>query len=296
MRQRSRVAAILFMVLGGLFLAFQSYYVHYLNFTYDLETVLAGRFVVGFLLLCGYLIFLHRPSTFVRKYIKLYSWKLSILSGICGFASVGCYFWSLKVLPLSVATSLFLSFPLLLPYAWKLKTSLTLSLSIIGGMILMCIGIVCMICFNNSLMAILALISGVLLLFWMSAIQVLHAQGGSFNIALHYLFIAALCAFVFFITCKGFHPIKLSATQHYSLLILGLVGVLCQLFFTLGIRYAAAWVVAPFIYSSVVFTFVLDRLFIQIPFELGSFFGLVLAVTGGVWIMRVLFKGARGNL
>lgn len=287
---------VLFMIVSGLCVAIQGYLVKQSLPLFGVETLLLGRFAVGFVLLSLYLVFLHRTSTLVHQYVKTRAWTLSICAALCGGASIGCYFSSLEKLSLSIATLLFLSVPLFLPWVYNILVGQKVSYGIIGGTILMCIGIACLFILGPLWAHSLALLSGVFMALWIVLIQKLHAQESSLNIALHYFGIAALCAFGVFLVSRGVTFTGLTSLKSYYLAGLGLIALMCQLFLTLSLRYASARLVTPFIYSTLVFTLMVDDQWLQASFGAQQMVGMVMMVLGAIWILKTTWKRTRGNL
>jgi|GEM_PF-1909837 len=275
-------------------LSMQGYLVKMLSL--PIHIVLLGRFAAAFILLGLYLLFLHRLSTLARSYMRMKNWWTASIASALGCASVGCYFFSLHHLSLSVATTLFLSSPLFLPLVRKILLKDSVDNRVYLGIGIALLGILGILKDQQEIAILVALIAAALMAVWVVLWQRLHANHSSLNLSLHYFGIGALVALFLCWIVQGrtFFPIHLP--EFYALVALGVVALGCQLFFTLALRYAPRRLALSWIYASLLVMIGMDEWLYRATISLTSILGMILLAIGSLGTMQIVVKGWKKNV
>lgn len=287
------------MVLGGFFVALQGYLAKLTVSSVTTEMFTFARFFVGFLPIFLYLLFLNRVSTFFKKYVKTHSLSLLIAAGVMGAFATWCYFFSLKQITTSVATTLFLSFPIFIPLIGRIGLKKVLCPHLWWGLVLSFIGVVFILHPTKSFfhwMSILALLSGIMTGVYFVLTRLLHHTESTLKMIFYYFGVAMIISALMLIVKACFSKITLTKVEVYYLIAIGIAGLLCQLFFSLSVRYASERVLTPFIYSSLIFTLVFDHFYLGMPVSLWEIVGMVCIVLGVIAIVVLTPRDHRGNL
>lgn len=260
-----------------------------------IEKILVYRFAIAFVLLGCYLLFLHRVSTLIRSYVYTRKWWVTLLSSLLGVSAMGCYFFSLKHLPLSIATALFLAIPLFLPWVHRLFYKTPLNHHAYLGMGVIAVGVLCIMLQGLWIPVVVGLASAALLSLWIVCLEQLHRHHTLLNLSFHYFGIGSLMLVLFYLLWGGSFELFQKDGVYY-LVALGLIALVSQLFFTLALRYAPASKVMPWMYASLLLLLGIDEWGFQEAISVTQILGMVLLVIGSVRVMHVILKGFKKNV
>lgn len=223
------------------------------------------------------------PRMTIAQTIQTRHPGIHIIRGVSSFLSAFLYFWSLQFLSLSSATALFNTIPIFVPivvYLW-LKIPIphklwwALSTSFCGILLVVQPGVSIF-----QWASIVALGSGIFGAIASVALRVGHSSAPPKTL-LFYLFSICL-TLAFFCTLFSFEQSwgNFSWNQLKIYLPLGLFGFFYQVFWTLAAKHVSMRLLSPFIYLSVIFSMILDRIVWKVTINELQLFGFLLIVIG----------------
>lgn len=209
-----------------------------------------------------------------------------LVRGLFGLAAMACFFWSLAHIRLADAVLLNYTIPLFLPLVERLWLKQPLAPRLLGPLALGFAGIVVILKPGTGLfqpIALAALAAGVLAAVAQVGIRRLTASESVAKIVFYFAAIAtAVSSLPLAWTWVSPTPAALA-----MLIASGLAATLGQFCLTRAYAAAPASYVGPFLYTSVVFSGVLDwwlwATHVDLPFVIGA----VLVVAAGVWTLRL---------
>jgi len=251
------------MILAGLWVALQAGMVKYASQSLSIEAIFFGRSVVAFALASLYLI----PSfkkVFKEKSVGVKSRRYLILRALCGALAALFFYYSIQAISVSVATMLYLTFPVFVPLVNKLWLKIPMTPRMGWGLAIAFTGIVFVLHptqfhFNGFL--IVGLIAGIMGAIGSVINRLLHRFESQQKILFSYFLISLIIASVCFAMKSLFSSLTFHPQSLWLLLIIGVTGFAFQYCFSLALRYAPARLMTPCTYFSLIFTVMIDRIF-----------------------------------
>ncbi len=224
-------------------------------------------------------------------YLRTSRIDIHFIRGLSGLITVYLFLLSLRTLSLAETTLLFNTTPLFVPLATYIWKRTPIDHKIWPGLIIAFLGMIFLLhpqTHWNNLGPYFALLSGILGAVTLIVTRFSHNSEPVFRTVFYYnIFSITFSGLLYLI--EGFslsHLLKPSIA--FALLGIGSFGFLCQVFFTLAVKYAPAKLVAPLSYMTVIFGLGLDFIFWQVHITLFEFFGMVLVLIGLYFVTSYL--------
>lgn len=269
MKDRNTIRAIIYICLAYVFLSLMMLCAKLATRTLPPTEVLFSRFFLGLIFLIPSIV---KSNSFSFKITNI---KMSLLRNCAGLGGMILSFSILSKIPVALnvlflnSSSLFI--PLCLFCFFKERTNIkTISFMLIGFF-----GIFVIVSSSlegaNLIYYIFGVISAVLAALAYIGIKKLSIEHSPLNIVFYFHLFGSLVILLFFS-----HGWKLPIYQNlYLLILVGLFGVLFQVFLSYALSFSSMQLIAPFIFTGVIFSTFLDWIYWgELPnnfFILGSF-------------------------
>ncbi|MCH9613859.1 MAG: Pseudopaline exporter CntI [Chlamydiia bacterium] len=228
-------------------------------------------------------------TIFVRGYKTLFvtkHWKLHLARDIMGILGMFLLYTSYQYANVANATALFFVTPFFVPiFLWLIvripimhKLYLGIAVAFVGVLLVLHIGFE-----KLDWHLILALSAGILAAPVLVTIRLLTEHGEPTNRILAYYFTFSLIVSAIYWLANGAH-FPQGGHQWTLLLIIALTVTLYQQFLTLATKYCPARLVAPFQYSAVIFSAVLEFFIWGVVPTWASILGIVLIILGAIYV------------
>lgn len=248
--------------------------------------ILFWRSVWSFLFLFP-IIFLSRPKFTLVSKVKTSRFKLHLIRSVAGFAGVLLYFVALKYLSLTVATLLYFTIPLFMPfvgYVWVRRPLPRLGWI---GLIVGFIGVLFVIKPGHALFhtaSLVGLLSGLIITIGQFAAHLLTTTESNNRINFYYFIVTGLITlpFTFFLPGKEWGALSLENLAYFFGIAVFGFGYLFALNFSL--KHGSPSLVTSFLYTVVIFSMLLDWLIWHQIAHWMTWTGSVLVVVGVILI------------
>jgi drug/metabolite transporter (DMT)-like permease len=251
-------------------------------YTGSITIIFFLQFAIGLIVLFP-IVFLYRPIS-----IKTERIGLQILRGIAGGAGTFCLFFAIKMISMTTAVLLVYASPLwmiLISYLF-LKEHINLRMWI--GVIIGFIGIAFILDPRHdnlfSIGTIIAIIGGIIMAFALILIRELKKTEPTRRIVFYYFLVSTLLSFPFFLSEILDKHYSIPLVSWLYILAVGICQALFQIFLVISYQYATPARLAPFIYSIIVFTAIIDFIFWKISFSTIGYIGTFLVIIGGILV------------
>lgn len=244
--------AIAFMVSAYLSITLMNAFVKIASDTMPASETLFSRFLIGLLFLLPFMIKDHDFK------VEMSQWFFLVIRNLAGVASMLINFYIVAFLPLSITTLLINTSTLFIPVLllfFRQKTPLNvLACSLMGF-----IGVSIILLSNHNgavdpIYVLYGLGGSVLSGMAFISLQELNKHNSPKNIVFYFHLIGTLLLPMFFI-----HQWKMPNLQEFGLLLLiGVFGLIFQLFLTRAFKHAPANVITPFAFTGVIFSSIFD--------------------------------------
>lgn len=274
--------AISFIVLASLFNALLAALTKYSYSQLSSMQMVFARNLIAFILFSVWLIFTKKESPLIH-FLRPSSYKMQIVRGVAGFASICFFIFSLKTIDLSDAMVLFNTMPIFIPitaYLWK---GIKIHHKTWWGMITAFIGVIFIVQPTSGILGIgtlFALLSGVAGSISTLSLRFSHYSDPSSRTLFHYFLICTILSAVCLPLDHGSITNALSSQGIMLLAGIGLLGLIFQVFFTLSTKYAPARLISPFYYSTVIFSVILDSLIWNVSIDKYKIIGFAFVLVG----------------
>lgn len=277
------------MLLAALGIALQGAIVKYVSSSLGTGTIFFGRAIVAFGWATLYLLPYLKKDMLLPKRSKREGKKLLLLRAVCGGVAALIFYYTLKQLTVSIATLLYLTFPVFVPLVARVWLKIKIHPLIWWGLGVSFLGIILISSpshVQGNWLILLGLISGVLGAIGSVANRVLHRYESHYRILFFYFLVTVVIASIYLAvewSIKGvvFHPKDL-----LFLLLIGSTGFGFQYCFSLALKYAPARIVTPCTYFSLVFTVIADKVFWHNAPSVYQLVGIVAIVLGVLFVIR----------
>jgi drug/metabolite transporter (DMT)-like permease len=281
--------AIPLVLFSGVCMAIQGGLVKYISRSLAAETIFFGRTFFAFVCVLVYV--LPKLKTMMRERKKGIKAKtLFLLRGICGSGSALLFYYSLVALPLSIATMLYLTFPVFVPIISRIWLKTPVVHHLWWGLSIAFIGIVLVLQPMNieiDWRLLLGLFSGILGACGWLLNRLLHRYESQQKILFDYFCVTLGVALLCFIVRALCSNIVIQRADWFFLCGMGVTGFFFQYCFSLALRYAPARLVTPCTYFSLIFTIIIDRVYWGRNPSFWELMGIGGVVLGVVLIMCV---------
>jgi drug/metabolite transporter (DMT)-like permease len=254
------------------------------------ESMVFWRNLIGLMILLPWLQF-SSPHQSLKAKLYTKEWKLHLIRGVSNFFAAYLYFYSLKFLNLTSATLLFNTMPIFVPFVAFFWKKIAIHHRLWWAIGCAFLGIVCILRPGTQIFqfaSCIALLSGIFGAISLVSLRLSHYTEPPIRVFFSLFIISALCSglvSLFFFKDNWEHL----ALFDFKLLIpLGIFGFLFQVCITLATKFATARLLSPFLYMTVVFAFIFDKIIWNVPVTGLSLVGFFLIVSGAV-LMLVLY-------
>ncbi|MEM9243284.1 MAG: DMT family transporter [Pseudomonadota bacterium] len=206
---------------------------------------------------------------------------LHIIRGTVGVLSIGCFFFSLRYVPLAQAMLLSVTTPLFVPFVLKLTRNIPIIPKLYWGIVIGLIGVALVLhpgsgSFHFAMLV--ALSSAIFRAISSSFVRHISQKDQILTIMFYYFLIGTILsgASLFF----NLH--HFSHLPWFYLLLVGIFSVLYQFFLTFAYRMASIRLVSPFTYLGVVFSALADWLIWHKMLSAMAITGIVLVFIGAL--------------
>ncbi|MDR1056987.1 MAG: DMT family transporter [Coxiellaceae bacterium] len=217
--------------------------------------------------------------------IKTEHFGLHLIRAICSFISMFSLYYALKYVPLVDVTSLAMTYTLFIPILGSIflgtKTNVKNWLAIITGFI----GVIFILkpySSNFDPITLVALISGLTMAISFLVLYELAKNDEPHTILLYYFSLTVILSGIY--TTFSWKTPNLKTISH--LLIIGVAGTAYHEFLTRSMSYASPKIVAPLLYSSIIFSGIFDWLFWHRMPDLYFWIGAILVIFGCIFLIR----------
>jgi drug/metabolite transporter (DMT)-like permease len=253
---------------------------------------MVARSIVALCFILPLLFFSKPKAPFIEK-IKTSKFALHFIRGLGGFLGVFIYFYILRDLSLTIATLLFFSVPLFMPfvgYVWKRHPMPKLDwIAIVIGFI----GVLFVIKPGHQLFhpsAVIGLLSGLTLAIGQFAVHLLAKTDSNARINFYYFFIAFIIALPLTFLTREKSWSSLYAIDYFYLFWIGILALIYALLLSLALKLSNPSLVTTFLYTAVIFTMLIDWFVWKIIAHLLTWIGTILIVIGSA-LKYYLHKG-----
>jgi drug/metabolite transporter (DMT)-like permease len=256
-------------------------YVKYASSTISTEMMVFGRMLLSFLMIIVW-IEISRPTSWKEK-LKTREWKIQLARGLAGLVSIFLYFYALKYLSLANAMLLFNTMPLFVPivaYFWK---RIPIPHKIFWGIGIAFLGIIVILKPTTGVFEtwmLLGLLAGVTGAIATVALRFSHYTEPGDRTLFYYFLSGVIVSGLISLKNLEENWMTWDAQKVYFLLIVGVIGFVYQVLFTLAARYAPVRMISSFLYGSVVLGMVLDWWIWGTLITPWTFIGFALVVFG----------------
>ncbi len=278
-RKKEILPGILFMLASGFSMSLQGLCIRFLNTSASVEVIIAVRFALCFLISLLVSALFHRnegPLTFHNK------WLLFVRSFAAFLALVICY-QALEKYSAGLVFILFFSTPIFIPLIARVWLGVKLVPRLFTGLGIALVGMFFIInpgngTFHLGLLSVLfgAILAGVSTL----GVRVLHRTDSIKAINFAYFFIGLLCSLLYVILTGRYQVETLNVHVLLVFLLLGVLAYIFQLFVLQALRYAPSRLLSPFSYSSSLFSFGIEVVFLHMIPSAWNLLGVLLVIFG----------------
>ncbi len=256
------------------------------------EAILFWRNLVGMVVVIPWIAIAGPPLSIPEK-LKTQQGKMHLVRGVSSFVSVMLYYYSLKFLSLTTATLLFNTIPIFIPivaYLWK---GILIIHRLWWGLGVAFLGIIFAMNPGSDLFhpaSFLALASGVT-----GAVSFVSLRFSSFSETLYrtlfYLFLVGMvCSgFLTLITYKT-SWLSLDLHEVFWLILIGIAGLLYQIFLTQSSKFAPVRLIGIFIYTAVIYAMGIDTFVWKVRLSAMTHIGFFLILAGAVLLVLLYPK------
>jgi drug/metabolite transporter (DMT)-like permease len=247
--------------------------------------ILVCRYGVSALLFIPWLMY-HRFKS-ASFHLRAVSLKMHIARTILAVLSVYLYVAALKHISITMATLLFNLMPLFVPlitYVWK---KVPINHTLWWGFSVSLIGVFWVLtpielAWNKDVL--LAIGSGLAGASSLVVVRYAHFEDDSYRINFYFFLMAFFITVLF--SFFSWDEIKLNFTREdvLPLFLIGLTGMLYQQSFAFSLKHAPARLLAPFMYSSVIWAVFLDQWLWKASLTFSMALGMALIVLGNILI------------
>lgn len=262
----------------------------------DISTfmILFWRSFYAIFVLFAVLIF-SAPKFTIAEKVKTHYLTLHLIRDIAGFIGVFLYYYVLRDLSLTVATLLYFTIPLFMPfigYFWKGHAMPRLGWI---GIVIGFTGVLCVIKPGHQLFhysSLLGLLSGLTIAIGQFAAHLLTKTDSNVRINFYYYAFITLITIPFLFTIsfdswKIVYPI-----DFFYFFWIGIFSLIYLLFITLALKSGPPPLVTTFLYTVVIFTMLLDWLVWKIVAHWLTWLGAILVIIGVVLMYTLHQKEA----
>lgn len=270
-------------ILAALFFAIMSALNKVARTEISTEMTLFFRFSIGLLISLPFFM------GFKSFTFKTHIYWLHLARAFTAFFGIFCLVYPIKYIPIVNVVLLGITYPLFIPllvyFFYRKRLSLKMVLAIVIGFI----GVIFVIQPDPTHLidsySLIALLGGLLIGFSMLAVRASHKKATSEQISFYYL----LHATVIGLMMAAFDWQWPSAKMWPVVIAIGVTGTIYQQMLVYALRFAHASLVSPIMYSSILFSTLIEWLFwAKVP-NASVWFGFALVFIGActtVWIQR----------
>jgi len=275
-------SAIPFMLLASFILACMSLIVKTGAGSLPPSALVFWRSFISLILLLPWLQ-LGPPAIPFREKIKTAKWHIHFIRGFSSFLSSLVFFYSLKYLDLTSATVLLNTLPIFVPivlFFWH-KTPIYHNLWWAIGVAF--VGILFIVQPGTAIFewaSLLALLGGIIGAIALVSLRSGHYTEPSYRILFYLFLICTVAGGLLSLFSFKESWLDLTITNLELYLLMGLCGFLYQVVLTTAIKFAPLRLTSPFLYLSMIFTFIFDKVIWKTPFSTLSLVGFFLVVVG----------------
>lgn len=284
--------AIFFIILASLFNTLMVFFVKYAAPYLPVQIILFARFFVTLLIILPFVYF-NPAQQPIKKFLKTNRLPLHVFRDIFGLISVICYFYSASLISLADATVLFNTAPLFIPIIAYFWGGFKIFHRLWWGMGLGFLGILLILNPGHELLhtgALLGLFSGFCAAIVYVGGRYLTYTEPPLRNMFYYFIIGTFISFLILIISLPNLNYILNIKSIVLLISIGVCGYFYQLFFTHGSKHAPVRLTSSFMYTSVIFSLVLDQLFWNIKPTINSAIGIVFIILGAILLLLLYPK------
>ena len=283
------------MLLATFFLSLQALFVKLASADLTIPFLAFARCFMNFLVFFAWHAFQHRKVRW-RFLFATKQWKLHAIRSLFGVGAIYCFYYSVELLSLSVATVVMFSFPILVPIVARLWLNIHFLPRLLWGLLIAFIGLITILQPDGNLLhpwSLIPLLGAVLLAVAIIAIRRLHKTEPSERILCYFFVAGALVTSIVWLFSPEEGPHIFSASALSMAFFIGIFSVLFQTLLTLAMKHSPARFVSPLIYLSFFFNAIFDLWIFQAPFHLGIVLGFLLIATGSILVLACYPKSLR---
>ncbi len=254
------------------------------------------RFFISLLLLVPFLV-LHPKYRPLKQTLKIHVWPVYLVRLISGMISVYAYFYALHYISLSDAVLLNYTSPLFIPLVFWIWKGVGIQKRLWPGLILGFIGVAVTVkaeFTNLHLMYIIGLLAGVTAAISYCAVRLQNFTETPIRINFYFFLGGTLVSFMMGASSILGNIKTISAHLWMLLILLGVFGVLFQGFIILALKWAQARYIGAFLYFTVVFAMVFEKMLFNSDIGFNSMFGFIFILIGA--ILMAIFDPAKQNI
>lgn len=283
---------------GSIYMLLSCFFASFMNgmvkatahYTSSTIIILFSQFLIGLLFLLPIIFTGKKRTTLGTQHIVKH-----ILRGVAGGSAAFCLFLAIQLSSMTTAVLLVYAAPLWMTlFAWaffKEKISSRMWIGVIIGFI----GVALILnpdknTFNIGILV--AILGGILMAVAFLTVRLLNTTEPTLRIVFYYFVVSVIFSLPWFLydVSSNWHPIPLIGW----LLIAG-VGIgqaFCQIFLVLAYRHATPARLAPYIYTIIVFTVLIDYIIWGQALNPLGYVGIILVIIGGLLVTMKFFAPA----
>ncbi len=254
------------------------------------ESMVFWRSVIGLLILLPWIQFTP-PHAPLSVKLKTKQWKIHLIRGIASFLSIFFYFYSLKYIDLTTSTLLYNTIPIFVPIVGYLWKRIVIYHRLWWALGIAFLGILCVLQPGKGVFqfaSIIALLSGIMGAVSLVAMRFGHYSDPPSRILFYVFAVQGVCTGLVTLFTFGASWESLHLKDLFPLGLIGIFGFLYQISMTSAVKFASVRYLSPFLYVTVVFTMIFDKLIWDASLSWLSLLGFFLIVSGAI-LMMVLY-------
>ena len=275
------ILAVVFALFAALFFSIMNALTKIARTEVSTSMSLFFRFAIGFIITIPFFMGFKNFSFKTKNYMMH---LLRVITALGGFA---CLLYSIKFLPVINVTLLGITYPLFIPFLVYFFYRKQISLKMALGLVLGFIGVIFVLQPDATRFiethSLIALTGGFLIALSILVVRVLHITETPEQIGFYYLLQAAIIS-----TLIALFDWQLPSAKMWPIVVgIGITGTIYQQCFVYALRFAHASLVSPIMYSSIIFSALIELTYWEMIPNQTIWFGFGLIFVGAcitVWI------------
>lgn len=287
LKQTDFIKAVMFIIVAYVSVSLMNVFVKLSSETLPSSEILFFRFFIGLLCIIPFML---REKTFTFKTVGN---KYFLLRSVTGLVSMMLMFYSLRLLPTSVAIMLMNTSPLFMPLMvfilYREKTSLPVMACTLVGFLGVCIALSSMPENIPTKFIVAGVGSAVFASLAYLGIKELGNVYSPWQIVFHFHLFS--CVFIALLLSSNW--VVPTVNDIYLLTLVGVAGVVFQFFVTKAFSYADTIKITPFIFTGVIFSGIVDWLFWDVTPSWHYWGGITLIIGAILVMLKQQHRGSR---